>query len=67
MEQKMIMESKEDHFKAEIEKWCEARWTVVPGSQGIYANDWGAKYWVWMQDNRCYVSSHKDITLDILP
>lgn len=70
MEQKMIMHYSISHFEESIEKWCEAGWRVVPGSQGMWQEDRSTtdhspreKYWVWIQEPIVFES--EDISLDI--
>lgn len=62
MEQLMIIEFREDDFKLKVEKWCEAGWTLVVGSQGMYSNEHDNRYWVWMQEPAL---ESEDIDLDI--
>lgn len=63
--QKMIMDWHATRFGETVNKWIEAEWTVVPGTQGIYTNVSGdSHFWVWMQEPK---DTGDEITLDIYP
>lgn len=49
MKQQMIMNTKWGSFMDEIQNWCEAGWTVVPGTQGMFSSHDIEMFWVWIQ------------------